>query len=52
MYLYSIDEVESVMAGGQWPPAEDRNPKLFRKWATLSTDCRSMVPVDIPVVSV
>lgn len=31
----TVEEVESVMAGGQWPPTEDAAPWLYRKWATL-----------------
>ena len=31
----TIDEVEAVMAGGTWPPAEDKAPWLQRRWVTL-----------------
>eukprot|EP00049_Salpingoeca_infusionum_P008617 m.142578 g.142578 ORF g.142578 m.142578 type:complete len:507 (-) comp14063_c0_seq1:1811-3331(-) len=30
----TIEEVESVMSGGQWPPAEDKAPQLCRSFAT------------------
>merc|ERR1711991_433352 len=29
-----IDEIESVMSGGQWPPAEDKYPQLKRQFTT------------------
>eukprot|EP00041_Stephanoeca_diplocostata_P038334 m.1500053 g.1500053 ORF g.1500053 m.1500053 type:complete len:537 (+) comp25205_c0_seq34:39-1649(+) len=28
----TCDEIEAVMAGGQWPPEVDNAPWLFRKW--------------------
>lgn len=28
----TVDEIEDVLAGGQWPPAVDRAPWLRRKW--------------------
>lgn len=30
----TIEEVESVMSGGPWPPAKDNAPWLFRQWCT------------------
>jgi Xaa-Pro dipeptidase len=32
----TIEEVESVMAGGAWPPAEDKMPQLRRQWTDWS----------------
>lgn len=32
----TCEEVESVMSGGQWPPALDAAPQLFRRWCTFS----------------
>jgi len=31
----TVEEVEGVMAGGEWPPAIDVAPQLFRKWGKL-----------------
>ncbi len=28
----SVDEIESVMSGGDWPPKHDSVPWLRRKW--------------------
>ena len=28
----TVEEVESVIAGGEWPPASDAAPWLFRQW--------------------
>ena len=30
------EEIESVMAGGLWPPSTDLAPELFRKWTKLA----------------
>eukprot|EP00041_Stephanoeca_diplocostata_P006362 m.82236 g.82236 ORF g.82236 m.82236 type:complete len:106 (-) comp16322_c0_seq2:170-487(-) len=30
----TMDEIESVMAGGSWPPEKDTAPWLKRQWAT------------------
>lgn len=43
----TIEEVETVMAGGQWPPLIDLEPRLRRRWVVLSKDCQSMVYNDI-----
>jgi Xaa-Pro dipeptidase len=40
----TVEEVESVMAGGQWPPTEDAAPWLYRKWATLDRRSGRMAP--------
>lgn len=32
----TIEEVESVMAGGNWPPKNDMAPELKRKWMKFS----------------
>lgn len=34
----TVAEVESVMAGGQWPPAVDEAPYLFRQWGKLANE--------------
>lgn len=47
----TVSEVESVMAGGAWPPLVDHAPELRRAWAKLSEDCKSMVAVDVEVKS-
>ena len=39
----TVGEVESVMAGGAWPPVEDVAPYLFRRWATLDKATGEMV---------
>lgn len=33
-----IEEVESVMNGGPWPPISDNAPYLYRKWGVLEND--------------
>jgi Xaa-Pro dipeptidase len=38
-----IEEIEDVMAGGQWPPAVDKAPELKRRWSKLSGDTSCMV---------
>jgi len=47
----SVDEVEAVMAGGEWPPTVDRVPELRRTWHRLAPDGASMVPGCVPAVS-
>lgn len=42
-------EVESVMAGGQWPPEVDAAPELYRRWKTLEAGGRRMVEYPITV---
>lgn len=37
-----IEEVEAVMAGGQWPPAVDAAPYLQRRWGRLAADGSKM----------
>ena len=39
----TIEEVESVRNGGNWPPAEDKAPELFRKWGKLDKTTKMMV---------
>ena len=31
-----VEEVESVMSGGPWPPVVDKAPYLCRRWCQLS----------------
>lgn len=38
-----VEEIEDVMAGGQWPPAVDRAPELKRRWSRLADDASCMV---------
>lgn len=45
----TVREVESVLAGGPWPPARDEAPYLRRQWVKLSHDCKSLVPVTLGV---
>jgi len=42
-----IEEVESVMSGGQWPPAADKAPHLFRKWGTLGEGGKAMKEITL-----
>lgn len=35
----TVAEVESVLAGGAWPPVKDEAPYLKRKWGKLSESC-------------
>ena len=39
----TVDEVESVRAGGAWPPSIDACPALKRKWMTLGPNGDGMV---------
>ncbi len=32
----TVQEVQSVMAGGVWPPVADLSPQLCRKWGQLN----------------
>ena len=45
----TVAEVESVVAGGPWPPLVDHAPELRRVWVKLSEDCKSMVSSDVEV---
>ncbi len=38
----TVEEIESVMSGGPWPPVQDKAPELYRKWTKLSSDANSM----------
>ena len=40
----TVSEVESVCRGGQWPPAADSAPWLFRRWMKLDKATGKMVP--------
>lgn len=42
-----IEEVESVMSGGQWPPARDAAPYLHRKWGTLEPGGKCMKEISL-----
>lgn len=43
----ALEEIEDVMSGGVWPPAEDKCPLLKRQWAVLSEDQLSMSPIEV-----
>jgi Xaa-Pro dipeptidase len=43
----TVREVESVLAGGQWPPAVDEAPHFRRQWVKLSHDCTSLEPLTL-----
>lgn len=42
-----VEEVESVMAGGVWPPAKDNAPELRRRWGKVSGDKTKMEDVKL-----
>ena len=46
-----IEEIESVMSGGSWPPSVDNAPYLFRQWCHLSSDGTKMENLHIPISS-
>ena len=39
----TVEEVESVMAGGEWPPAVDTAPWMHRAWYKLDRASGAMV---------
>ena len=39
----TLAEVESVRAGGDWPPMQDTAPELLRSWAKLVEGGKEMV---------
>ena len=43
----TIEEVESVRAGGVWPPVVDSAPELRRNWTTLGPDGEHMIPITL-----
>uniref|UniRef100_A0A7S0XDB6 Xaa-Pro dipeptidase n=1 Tax=Chromulina nebulosa TaxID=96789 RepID=A0A7S0XDB6_9STRA len=44
-----IEEVESVKAGGPWPPAYDNAPYLKRHWTRLNEGGRGMIDVNVEI---
>lgn len=42
-----VEEIEDVMAGGQWPPVVDRAPELKRKWCKLASDASRMISIPV-----
>lgn len=42
-----ISEVESVLAGGEWPPATDEAPYLQRRWANLALEKDKMTLISL-----
>jgi Xaa-Pro dipeptidase len=45
----TVAEVESVLSGGEWPPAVDEAPYLHRRWGKLAADGMSMEPILLTV---
>lgn len=43
----TVEEVESVMAGGQWPPATDAAPELCRQWGKLAPKGKGMMNITL-----
>jgi Xaa-Pro dipeptidase len=43
----TITEIESVMAGGKWPPQVDEAPYLRRQWGKLSERGTAMVDITL-----
>ena len=46
----TVEEVESVRSGGQWPPVEDKMPELKRAWKMLDAKKDATKMVDSGVV--
>lgn len=46
----TVEEVESVLNGGPWPPVSDKAPSLRRKWTKLADKGLGMVEVNIPII--
>jgi Xaa-Pro dipeptidase len=45
----TVQEIEDVLAGGQWPPVVDAAPELKRKWAKLAQHGYGMELIKVPV---
>ena len=43
----TVEEIESVMAGGVWPPVRDAAPELKRSWSRLAPNGLGMEKVEI-----
>jgi Xaa-Pro dipeptidase len=43
----TVEEVDLVLSGGQWPPKEDKCPSLKRQWCSLNDDCSQMVNIKL-----
>jgi Xaa-Pro dipeptidase len=43
----TVDEVESVMAGGPWPPLVDEAPYLYRRWGKLAPGGLGMMDIKL-----
>ncbi len=39
----TVKEIETVLAGGQWPPVKDEAPELKRRWYKLALHGHGMV---------
>lgn len=44
----TVGEVESVMAGGAWPPVADAAPHLKRRWTKLHSQGECMEDIHVP----
>lgn len=42
----TIEEIESVIEGGSWPPKEDKAPFLKRRWTKLAPNGQGMLNDD------
>jgi len=42
-----VSEIESVMAGGQWPPARDEAPYLRRRWVKVAPGGSHMQDIEL-----
>ena len=49
----TVAEVESVIAGGAWPPERDEAPELFRSWVRPNNAVQGggMERVHVPLAS-
>ena len=43
----TVGEVESVLAGGVWPPLHDEAPYLFRRWGALAPGGLGMIDIKL-----
>jgi Xaa-Pro dipeptidase len=46
----TVEEIESVMKGGAWPPAADAAPQLYRRWTELAPGGEGMQDVHVPSI--
>jgi len=43
----TVEEVNGVLAGGAWPPAQDKVPRMGRKWGTLDSKTGKMTTITL-----